>query len=147
MLPRRFTRAFKTSTTYPFQCLIFHLWRTRVPTVSGQVFHPTRELTRPYSRRRQRAVLPRRESRVEVPPWAPTLRTQEQQWRDLKDPVITPTPPVWPHLVLVWLLALPAPHHDRSCRCPIGQSTVKAKMATPRSHPAADAKWIAEVRG
>uniref|UniRef100_M1DJL9 Integrase core domain containing protein n=1 Tax=Solanum tuberosum TaxID=4113 RepID=M1DJL9_SOLTU len=58
-------RAFRTSTTYPFPCLIFHLCRD---WHCDKLVHPTRALDIGLIRDEANVAEPRREPQIEVPP-------------------------------------------------------------------------------
>ncbi|KAG5581309.1 hypothetical protein H5410_051936 [Solanum commersonii] len=96
-------RAFKTSTTYPFPCLIFQLYKdSGVPIWHcGRVIHPTGTLDKGLIRDEANVAAPRREPQVEVPPL-------EADLADTITPILS-----WPPLprLLVGLLAHPGPHH------------------------------------
>uniref|UniRef100_M1DJI3 Integrase core domain containing protein n=1 Tax=Solanum tuberosum TaxID=4113 RepID=M1DJI3_SOLTU len=63
-------RAFRTSTTYPFPCLIFHLCRdSGVPIWHcDKLVHPTGALDIGLIRDKANVAAPRREPQIEVPP-------------------------------------------------------------------------------
>ena len=63
-------RAFKTSTTYPFPCLIFQLCRdSGVPIWHcDRLIHPTGALDIGLIRDEANVAAPRREPQIEVPP-------------------------------------------------------------------------------
>ena len=68
-------RAFRTSTTYPFPCLIFHLCRdSGVPIWHcDKLVHPTGALDIGLIRDEANVAAPRREPQIEVPPLVPDL--------------------------------------------------------------------------
>jgi len=68
-------RAFRTSTTYPFPCLIFHLCRdSGVPIWHcDKLVHPTGALDIGLIRDEANVAAPRREPQIEVPPLGPDL--------------------------------------------------------------------------
>uniref|UniRef100_M1DUI3 Integrase core domain containing protein n=1 Tax=Solanum tuberosum TaxID=4113 RepID=M1DUI3_SOLTU len=68
-------RAFRTSTTYPFPCLIFHLCRdSGVPIWHcDKLVHPTGALDIDFIRDEANVATPRREPQIEVPPLGPDL--------------------------------------------------------------------------
>uniref|UniRef100_M1D9C2 Integrase core domain containing protein n=1 Tax=Solanum tuberosum TaxID=4113 RepID=M1D9C2_SOLTU len=70
LLTEIYERAFKTSTIYPFPCLIFQLCRdSGVPIWHcDRLVHPTGALDRGLIRDEVNVVAPRREPQVEVPP-------------------------------------------------------------------------------
>uniref|UniRef100_M1E0R8 Integrase core domain containing protein n=1 Tax=Solanum tuberosum TaxID=4113 RepID=M1E0R8_SOLTU len=69
-------RAFRTSTTYPFPCLIFHLCRdSGVPIWHcDKLVHPTGALDISLIRDEANVAAPRREPQIEVPPLGPDLK-------------------------------------------------------------------------
>uniref|UniRef100_M1DJ00 Integrase core domain containing protein n=1 Tax=Solanum tuberosum TaxID=4113 RepID=M1DJ00_SOLTU len=68
-------RAFRTSNTYPFPCLIFHLCRdSGVPIWHcDKLVHPTGALDIGLIRDEANVAAPRREPQIEVPPLGPDL--------------------------------------------------------------------------
>uniref|UniRef100_M1DP88 Integrase core domain containing protein n=1 Tax=Solanum tuberosum TaxID=4113 RepID=M1DP88_SOLTU len=68
-------RAFRTSTTYPFPCLIFHLCRDSVVPIwhCDKLVHPTGALDIGLIRDEANMAAPRREPQIEVPPLGPDL--------------------------------------------------------------------------
>ncbi|KAG5595736.1 hypothetical protein H5410_036968 [Solanum commersonii] len=63
-------RAFKTSTTYPFPCLIFQLCRDSVVPIChcDRLIHPTGTLDIGLIRDKANVAAPRREPQIDVPP-------------------------------------------------------------------------------
>ena len=109
-------RAFRTSITYPFPCLIFHLCRdSGVPIWHcDKLIHPIGVLDIGLIRDEANVAAPRREPRLRYLPWVPILQTQWGRHR-----AVTPLSQTTPTLSqapllrqLVWLLALPGPHHS-----------------------------------
>uniref|UniRef100_M1A7F0 Integrase core domain containing protein n=1 Tax=Solanum tuberosum TaxID=4113 RepID=M1A7F0_SOLTU len=74
-------RAFKTSTTYPFPCLIFQLCRdSGVPIWHcDRLIHPTETLDIGLIRDEANVAAPRREPQVEVPPLGTDLADTVEQ--------------------------------------------------------------------
>uniref|UniRef100_M1DTW5 Integrase core domain containing protein n=1 Tax=Solanum tuberosum TaxID=4113 RepID=M1DTW5_SOLTU len=68
-------RAFRTSTTYPFPCLIFHLCRDSGVSIwhCDRLVHPTGALDIGLIRDEANVAASRREPQIEVPPLGPDL--------------------------------------------------------------------------
>ncbi|KAG5600567.1 hypothetical protein H5410_031937 [Solanum commersonii] len=90
-------RAFRTSTTYPFPCLIFQLCRdSEVPIwYCDRLVHPTGALDICFIRDEANVAAPRREPQVEVPPLGIDLADTvgQAQGDDLSGPDHTDTVP------------------------------------------------------
>ena len=109
-------RAFRTSTTYPFPCLIFHLCRdSGVPIWHcDKLIHPTGALDIGLIRDEANVAAPRREPQIEVPPLSSDLADTVGRYRAVTPlSQTTPTLSLAPLLrQLVLLLVLPGPHHS-----------------------------------
>ncbi|KAG5571639.1 hypothetical protein H5410_061405, partial [Solanum commersonii] len=122
-------RAFKTSTTYPFPCLIFQLCRdSRVPIWHyDRLIHPTKALDIVLIRDEANVAAPRREPQVEIP----------HLGADLADTAANMAP------------SSSRSTSVRGCDCPVGQNTEigGSDGHTAASHPALAAKVDSRVRG
>ena len=84
VLAEIYERAFRTSTTYPFPCLIFHLCRDSRVSIwhCDKLIHPTGALDIGLIRDEANVAAPRREPQIEVPPMGADLADTvgQAQW-------------------------------------------------------------------